>query len=130
MRTVTVNSTATPFQQNIEIGPFQLVADEPIELGGGDTGPAPYDFLLAGLGACKAITVQSYARRKGWPLECIRVELSRERKGKNYRIFAQLQFDGDLTADQRDHLLEIAERCPVQKTLTAETIEIHSSLAL
>ena len=99
-----------------------------------DSGPTPYDLLLAGLGACKSMTMRRYADRKGWPLEATRVRLRHSRihaedceteKGRIDRIAVQVGVDGDLDDDQRQRLLEISERCPVHRTLISE-IDIRS----
>ncbi len=125
MRTVSVSSTQDKFRQEIAIGDFHLIADEPADFGGGDAGPAPHDFLLAGLGACKAMTVKMYAERKGWPLRSVRVDLTQEKEGSVHKIAARLIVEGDLNEEQRQRLLEIADKCPVHKTLTS-AIEIRS----
>lgn len=104
--------------------------DEPGWLGGADTGPSPYEMLLSSLGACKAITAKMYADRKGWALEGVRVVLRHERphgpRGPEV-IHADLWFEGDLDDDQRARLLEIAEKCPVQKTITGELTVVASA---
>lgn len=114
--------------QRIRAGRHSLVADEPAELGD-DTGPTPYDLLLASLGACTAMTVRLYAERKGWPLEKVSVQLTQRRihadDARNCetrrctieRIDIVLDLYGLLTDDQRRRLAEIAERCPVHRTL-------------
>jgi uncharacterized OsmC-like protein len=126
--------------QNIEIRDHRLVADEPVDGGGADTGPNPYELLLSALGACTAMTVRLYAQRKGWPLEGVEVALHHERihaedcancetqEGFVDRITKDLVFSGPLEADQRQRLAEIAERCPVQRTLQHE-IHIEQRLA-
>lgn len=120
--------------QRITAGPHTLIADEPREIGGQDSGPDPFSFLLAALGACTAMTLQMYARRKGLPLEKVEVSLRHERihakdceecetrEGKVSRIERYISITGALTAEQRARMLEIAERCPVHQTLTSETV--------
>jgi putative redox protein len=122
--------TATPakFRQSIEIGPHALTADEQKEVGGDDTGPAPHDFLLAALGACTSMTLKMYAERKGIPLEKVEVHLSQEKKDDGHHITRRITLVGALDADQRARLLEIANKCPVHKTLTGK-ISIDSSIA-
>ena len=117
-----------------EMGAHQLTVDEPVSAGGQDSGPCPYDLLLAALGACTAMTVRLYAQRKAWPLESVEVRLSHERihaedcaecetrEGMLDRINKDLVLNGALDAEQRERLAEIAERCPVQRTLTREVI--------
>ncbi|SRR5579883_3108207 len=127
MSSVTVSSTTARFRQTITVGDLHLTADEPLAVGGDGTGPAPFDLILAGLGACKAMTVKMYAERKGWPLTHVSVELAYQKVGDRYQMLAQLALAGDLTDDQRQRLLEIADRCPVHRLLTSE-IEIQTSL--
>ncbi len=129
---VVTESQARPYGQRITVGDHVLAADEPAAVGGADSGPTPYELLLAGLGACTAITVRMYADRKGWPLRHITVRLRHERvhardcadcetrTGQLDHIERELQFDGELTREQRARLLEMAERCPVHRTLHSE----------
>jgi uncharacterized OsmC-like protein/alpha-beta hydrolase superfamily lysophospholipase len=116
-----------------------LLADEPEGLGGGDAGPNPYEYLLGGLGACTAMTLRMYAERKEWPLEGVRVRLEHSRihardcaecetrEGKLDQISRVIQVEGPLEQEQRSRLLEIANRCPVHRTLTSE-IQLVSAL--
>jgi len=131
---VVTESDARPYGQRITAGGHQLVADEPAAIGGADSGPTPYDLLLAGLGACTAITVRMYADRKGWPLRQTTVRLRHQRihakdcadcetrTGQMDQIERELQFEGELTDSQRARLLDIAERCPVHRTLHSEVL--------
>jgi uncharacterized OsmC-like protein len=131
---VVVRGSAAGFAQEIVAGPHRMVADEPVSVGGTDTGPTPYDFLLAALGACTSITVGMYARRKGWPLEEVTVNLRHAKihasdcaecetkEGMLDRIERDIHFAGSLTNEQRSKLLEIANKCPVHQTLTSEII--------
>jgi putative redox protein len=128
MPSMTVSSTSARFRQDITIGNFHLTADEPLAAGGEGTGPAPFDFILAGLGACKAMTVKMYAERKGWPLTHVSVELIHQTVSDRHQMLAQLHLEGDLSAEQRQRLLEIADKCPVHRLLTSD-IEIQTSLA-
>ena len=121
-----------PFQQAIAAGPHRLLADEPESYGGKDSGPTPYDLLLAGLGACTVMTVRMYANRKKWPLEKAHAVLRHEKihaedcadcettAGRIDHITRELRFYGDLDAEQRAKLLEISEKCPVHRTLHSE----------
>jgi putative redox protein len=118
---VTVTLDGAPYATRIEAGRHTVVADEPGTLGGKDTGPGPYDLLLASLGSCKVITARMYADRKGWNLRSVRAQLAHSRpEGRNgpELITVAMAFGGDLTDDQRSRLLEIAEKCPVQKTIS------------
>lgn len=119
-------------KQQITAGSHTLIADEPREAGGSDAGPDPYSLLLAALGACTAMTLQIYARRKEWPLEKVEVSLRHSRvhaedcgdcattQGKIDQIERYISLLGPLSAEQKARLLEIARRCPVHKTLTSE----------
>ena len=129
---VTVWGEASGFAQQIAAGPHRLRGDEPESAGGTGTGPSPYDLLLAALGSCTSMTVGMYARRKGWPLERVTVWLRHSKtyaadcaecetkEGMLDRIERDVRFDGPLTAEQRSRLLEIANKCPVHRTLTSE----------
>jgi putative redox protein len=112
----------------IQFGIHQLVADEPASLGGADAGPAPYDLLLASLGACTAITLRMYADRKSWPVAAIAVRLRLEGTKEAMRIERVLDITG-ADAAQKARLAEIAERTPVTLTLKGG-IPIDTSLAL
>jgi uncharacterized OsmC-like protein len=134
IKSVVVRGSAAGFAQEIVAGPHRMVADEPVSVGGTDTGPTPYDFLLAALGACTSITVGMYARRKGWPLEEVTVNLRHAKihasdcaecetkEGMLDRIERDIHFAGSLTSEQRSKLLEIANKCPVHRTLTSEIV--------
>ena len=129
---VIVRGDAAGFAQQVEIGPYNLKGDEPVASGGTDTGPTPYDYLLAALGSCTSMTISFYARRKGWPLENVTVSLHHSKihatdcaecetkVGKIDRIEREIHLTGNLTAEQRAKLMEIADRCPVHQTLTSE----------
>lgn len=133
MAEVTVRSiTGKAFQSEVLMGRHAALADEPRDAGGDDEGPGPYDLLLAALGSCKVMTVQMYARKKKWPLERVAVTLRHDRvhakdcadcdseEGTVDLIRAELKLDGLLDATQRARLVEIADRCPVHRTLTSE----------
>jgi len=136
---VTVSSGPSGLRQEIALGRHILVGDEPVDQGGEDAGPDPYAFLLAALGTCTSMTVTLYARRKGWPLERVKVHLVHSkvhaldctscetREGMLDRIDRDVELLGPLTDDQRARLLEIANKCPVHRTLTSE-IEIRTRL--
>lgn len=122
------------YQQDIIVGDrHRLVADEPVSNGGEDVGPAPFDFLLAGLGACTSMTVRMYAERKEWPLEHISVQLhfdkvEDENGHKIDHIERVITLEGDLSPEQRARLLEIANKCPTHKILQ-QPLRIDSQLA-
>ena len=138
-REAVVQGSAKGFVQEITVGPHRLAADEPEALGGTDTGPTPYDLLLSALGACTSMTVSLYARRKQWPLEDVTVRLRHSKvhaadcedcetkAGKLDRIECDVELHGPLDEEQRARLLEIANKCPVHRTLTSE-IEIRTRL--
>ena len=120
------------FAQLVTMGRHRLRADEPAAVGGDDSGPSPYDLLLAGLGACTSMTVRMYAAQKKWPLERVTVDLKHDqvhatdcaecetREGKIDRIERVLTLEGNLDEAQRARLLEIANKCPVHRTLHSE----------
>jgi uncharacterized OsmC-like protein/fermentation-respiration switch protein FrsA (DUF1100 family) len=132
-RAVVVRETrASKFQQTVSIGPHQMLADEPVAAGGEDSGPGPYDFVLAGLGACTSMTMRLYAERKSLPLERTTVTLSHRKihaedcaecetgAGMLDQIDLVIAMEGNLDAEQRQRLMEIADKCPVHRTLTSE----------
>jgi putative redox protein len=132
-RNVVVRETRqSKFQQTVSIGPHRLLADEPIAAGGEDTGAGPYDFLLAGLGACTSMTMRMYADRKSLPLERLTVTLKHSKihaedcaecetkAGMLDQIERTIAMEGALDAEQRGKLMEIADKCPVHRTLTSE----------
>ena len=132
-RQVVVQETrASKFQQAVSIGPHRMLADEPASAGGEDTGPGPYDFLLAGLGACTSMTMRLYADRKALPLDRVTVTLKHSKihaqdcaecetkEGLLDQIDRVIAMDGTLDAEQRKRLLEIADKCPVHRTLHSE----------
>jgi putative redox protein len=120
------------FQQEIMSGPHRFIADEPVSFGGLDSGPGPYDLLLAALGACTSMTLRLYADNKKLSLERITVRLSHNKihatdcancetkDGMIDRIDRHITMEGALDADTRKRLLEIANKCPVHRTLTSE----------
>ena len=128
-RKVIVEETGNGLYENtVTMGKHSYIADEPVSVGGTDHGPDPYSYLMAGLGACTSITLRMYAGRKNWPLEKVLVHLSHSKdyaddcahceEGRKVDIFQRnISITGDLDDDQRQRLLEIADRCPVHKTL-------------
>lgn len=122
MRDVIVRWGSGKLGQDIEIGTHQLRADERADKGGDDTGPEPHELLAAALGSCTAMTLKIYADRKGWPLDDVRVRVSGSSADGTYVISRQLTLTGQLDAGQRRRLVEIAEKCPVHKTLSGEIV--------
>lgn len=139
-RQVIVHGDAKGFAQQISVGEHRLTADEPIAEGGTDTGPNPYDLLLSALGACTSMTIALYTRRKQWPLDSVTVALSHAkihaedcadcetREGLLDSIDRVITLEGNLTPEQRERLLAIANKCPVHRTLTSE-IKVRTRLA-
>jgi putative redox protein len=132
-RNVVVRETRdSKFQQTVTMGPHRMLADEPAAAGGQDSGPGPYDFVLAGLGACTSMTMRMYADRKSLPLDRITVTLkhrkihaedcaeSETKAGMLDQIDRVISIEGALEPDQRTRLMEIADKCPVHRTLTSE----------
>ncbi|MFK7904135.1 MAG: alpha/beta fold hydrolase, partial [Chitinophagales bacterium] len=122
------------FVTEVVTGNHRFIADEPIEVGGDDFGPTPYDLLVSGLGACTSMTLQMYARRKKWDLQEVTVHLHHQKvhakdlddvedsKGKIDLIERCIEMEGDLSPEQKQRLLEIADRCPVHRTLHGEIV--------
>lgn len=139
-RNVTVDDGAFRYSQSISAGPHLLHGDEPVDAGGSDTGPNPYELLLAALGSCASITVRMYADRKQWPLEGVHIELSYSGAHTDDSaacdtetrvitgIEMEVSFVGNLSEQQLQRLLEIANKCPVHRTLTSR-IQIRGKLA-
>jgi len=138
-RTVEVNSERSGLLQTIRIGKHRLQSDEPADWGN-DGGPDPYELLLAALGACTSMTLRMYADRKQWPLQGVQVRLGHSRshaedcaacdtkEGLVDQIDLEISLIGDLSESQRQKLMEIADHCPVHRTLLGE-IQIRMSLS-
>ena len=133
-----VAKTGEGLRTEVAAGGHKLVADEPQSLGGTDAGLTPYDYLLAALSSCTAMTLRMYADRKGWPLESVTVRLSQDRihatdceeceteEGRIDRIEREIELEGPLKDEQRRRLLEIADMCPVHRTLKTEVVVENS----
>ncbi len=117
--TVTARIEQTPYETHISTDSQVIVADEPADVGGGDRGMRPGDLLAASLGACTVMTLRMYADRKGWPLTSAvaHVDMDGDSLTKRTHFRLRLVLTGDLTADQRTRLLEIADRCPIHRML-------------
>jgi putative redox protein len=128
-KAVTVRVGPSGYRAEVSAGRHTLVADEPVALGGTDEGPTPYDYLAAAVGACTAMTLRMYADRRGWPLEGVSVRLTHPRVHKEdceacpaeqvgiQEMAREIELSGDLTDEQREGLLRVADRCPVGQTL-------------
>lgn len=131
MGPVIVRANAS-FRNEIIAGKHKLIADEPLEAGGTDEGPTPYDFLSAALGSCTSMTLHFLAKRENIPLEGVEVKITNDRKyakdcadctstqGYIHKFDVEIKLKGNLTPEHRERLLATAKRCPVYKTLTAE----------
>ncbi len=125
---ITVHKAADgKLKQQVSNGRNQIVADEPVEIGGDDAGLTPHDLLDAALGSCTALTVTMVARRKQMPLTDVRVEVASERVDGVHRLHRRIELVGDLSEEQKTYLLGIANKCPLHKILSGK-IEIDSAL--
>jgi putative redox protein len=127
--TVTGHIGSTNYQVLLDDGKHTWLADEPESLGGGDRGPDPVSLLKSSLAACTSITLKMYAQRKGWPLADVRVSIAFESADGASTFDRHIVLEGDLTDEQRERLLQIANACPVHKILTS-TIAIRTGLTV
>jgi uncharacterized OsmC-like protein len=139
MEVVVAETGEGRYDQLVRAGRHTLHADEPVDFGGDDRGLSPYDYLLAGLGACTSMTLRMYAQRKNLPLERVTVRLKHDRihatdcedcetrEGRLDEITREITIEGDLDDAQQQRLLEIADMCPVHRTLTTE-VKIRTRL--
>ncbi|HEY4134017.1 MAG TPA: OsmC family protein [Alphaproteobacteria bacterium] len=132
---VTVSETGTgKFAQRVEIGDHVLASDEPVEVGGNDSGPSPIGFMLASLGSCTSMTLRAYAAYKKWALGPIRVDVGyrrmKDETGASHDQFDRvIHVDGPLTDEERAKLVEIAGKCPMHKLLMATDKVIETRVA-
>jgi putative redox protein len=124
----TASIASTHYSVRLQDGRHEFLSDEPLNIGGSDTGPAPDELLEASLASCTAITLRMYADKKNWPVAEIDVTVSLERHGSKTLFTRSIRINGTIDGEQRQRLLEIAKNCPVSKTLMGET-EINSSIA-
>ena len=125
---VTLHKGKGPLQQVVNIGRHALLSDAPEAFGGEDSGPEPHDLLAAALASCTALTVTMYARRKGMPLDDVRVRIGHGQEDGAYVFHRHIEFVGALGEEERGRLLEIANTCPVHKTLSG-SIRIETEAA-
>jgi putative redox protein len=129
---VVVENGKGRYQQEVIAGQHHLLADEPASVGGADAGPAPFDLLMAALGSCTSMTLRMYAERKELPVRKISVALSHERLeidgSLRDRINRTITLEGDLSTEQRQRMLEIANKCPIHRALS-QPLLIASQLA-
>lgn len=132
---ITVRETgAGKFAQRVEAGRHVLAADEPLEVGGADSGLSPIQFMLASLGSCTSMTLRVYAAHKNWALGAIRVDVGHERVRREgaapYDRFDRvIHIEGALTDEERAKLVEIADKCPMHKLLMATDKVIETRVA-
>ncbi len=129
MAKITANIGRTPYATTLSNENHTLLADEPIEEGGGNTGFTPDELLAASLAACTSITLRMYADRKGWPLDSVEVAVDFERDSvtKTASMLRKIKLFGTLDDEQKSRLLQIADKCPIHQTLT-HSISIQSTL--
>ena len=132
MTILVVRDQQAPMRHEIRIGRHSIYTDLSNEMGGEDSGPTPHDLYDAALGACKALTVLLYAKRKKFPVEGIEVSVERDASREQagiYRLNTALKLTGDLTTAQREELVRVAHKCPIQRLMTEVTTEISTILS-
>lgn len=117
---VTTHRGQGPLQQVIEIGPHRLLTDVSPALGGEDSGPEPHDLLAAALAACTTLTVNLYARRKGYALDEVKISIKHGQEGEAYALHRSIHYVGALSEEEKQRLTDIANKCPVHKTLSGK----------
>ncbi len=127
---ISANTLAPYWQVELESGPHTYIADEPVTDGGGDTGMSPYQLLVGALASCTAITVKMYANKKGWPLDDVEVQIEMKKEIKDAvqitHFERAIELKGNLDNEQKNRLMEIANRCPVHRILN-NPIQIHTT---
>jgi len=124
----TASIATTHYRVKLQNGRHEFLSDEPVSIGGGDTGPEPDELLEAALASCTVITLRMYADRKNWPVAEIEATISLERQAGKTIFTRNIRVNGGIDETQRQRLLEIAKSCPVSKTLLGET-EINSHIS-
>jgi putative redox protein len=119
---VTTHRGQGPMQQVIEIGPHRLLTDVSPEFGGEASGPEPHDLLAAALAACTTLTVNLYAKRKGYALDEVQVSIKHGQEGAAYGLHRSIRYLGALSAEEKQRLTEVANKCPVHKTLSGQIL--------
>lgn len=117
---VTTHRGTGPLQQVVEIGPHRILSDVAPAFSGEASGPEPHDILAAALAACTTLTVNMYARRKGWQLDDVRVTIRHGQEGAAYALHRHIEYVGALSSEEKARLTEIANKCPVHKTLSGQ----------
>lgn len=117
---VTTHRGQGPLQQVIEIGPHRFLTDVAPEFGGEGSGPEPHDLLAAALAACTTLTVNLYARRKGYALDEVQVSIRHGQEGAAYALHRTIRYVGGLNEEEKQRLTDIANKCPVHKTLSGQ----------
>jgi putative redox protein len=112
------------FTHRVEIGHHEVTADEPEQSGGNDEGPSPQELLAASLASCTAVTIEMYAKRKGWDIGDLAVDVNYEpaQRGSPTRFSMEVRMPKELPEDQRERLMQIAAKCPVHRTLEGEVM--------
>jgi putative redox protein len=132
MTIIVRRDTAYPMRQSVLVRTHELVVDGTVEEGGDDAGPSAHDLYDAALGACKALTLAWYAKRKGIPLEDVEVVVERDASGERqgvYKLDTALRLGGALSEAQREELLAVAGKCPVHKLMTKVETQVSTRLA-
>jgi len=125
---ITTHRGQGPMQQVIEIGPHRLLTDVAPAFGGEGSGPEPHDLLAAALAACTTLTVNLYAKRKGWQLDDVQVTVRHGQEGAAYALHRSIRYVGPLSEEEKQRLTDIANKCPVHKTLSGQ-IQITTEAA-